>query len=56
MDIKQIISTLENAPRYYNPTLGNTVVITDDMAREIIKQMKIRRSRKVPQTVGAQPA
>jgi hypothetical protein len=54
MELKDIIVLLTNSPRYFNPTLGDTVVITNDVAQDIIKELKVRHRRKST-VVGAKP-
>jgi hypothetical protein len=54
MELKDIIQLLTNTPRYFNPTLGDTVVITEETAQDIIKELKVRHRRK-SNVVGAKP-
>jgi hypothetical protein len=39
MDINRIIHTLKTTARYYNPTQGDTLVISDQVAQEIIVEL-----------------
>jgi hypothetical protein len=54
MVIKDIIVLLTNTPRYYDSTRGDTVVITAEVAQDIIKELKIKQRRKST-VIGATP-
>jgi len=45
MDVKKLIDDLNNAPRFGRPEFGKTVVITDLMAKEIVKALQETKVR-----------
>jgi len=43
MDLKDIIDTLNNSPRFGRPEAAKTVVITDALAKDIVKALNMTK-------------
>lgn len=45
MDVKEIIDTLNNSPRFGRPEAAKTIVITAELAREIVRKLQESKVR-----------